>query len=212
MRACIVVLASWLFTSVAAAQVAPAPACVPTSTRENASGLGNPHGVRLPDAATTDPEENAEPEPWRGPRVDLGYVLYTIPDGWNGGLVHAASIAGYAPTGRLRLGGYLDGGVRSYSLGSSDAVVRVTAFGGYQDLGRISWFLPYIVATATGGVDVGKRFSTTVTEFFGGLGAEVGAEVNPVRSLHFGVAFGGQWFMMDKLHYGTWQFRVFVGL
>lgn len=183
------------------------------ANREGSGGLARPSDVQLPGMPATDATPAAaEPAPWRGPRVDLGYVLYDLPDGWGGGLVQAGSLAGYLPTGHLRLGMYVDGGVRDYALGPDDAVLRATLFAGYQDLGRISWFLPYLVGTVTGGVLVGKRFNTTVVDGMAGIGMEAGAEVNPIRSLHMGVAFGGTWLMMDGLHYGTWTFRVFVGL
>ena len=181
--------------------------------REGSGGLARPSDVDLPGLrANAENPATTEPAAWRGPRVDLGYVLYDLPDGWGGGLVQAGSLAGYLPTGHLRLGVYVDGGVRDYALGPDDAVLRATLFAGYQDLGRISGFLPYLVGTVTGGVLVGKRFSTTIVDGMAGVGVEAGAEVNPIRSLHMGVALGATWLTMDGLHYGTWTFRVFVGL
>lgn len=223
MRLLFVLVALWMSAS-ARADGEPTPeaslapnACRDAAERAEREGpllLARPAEVRLPGtppgAARVD-ATNAEP-PWQGPRVDFGYLLYDLRDGWGGGLVHAGSLSGYLPTGRLRLGLTVDAGARDYALGGSDAVVRGTIFAGYQDLGRISWLLPYVVGTVSGGVLVGKRFNTTVVDGLGGIGFEAGAEVNPIRSLHLGLGLGAMWVMMDGLHHATWTFRMFVGL
>ena len=181
---------------------------------ENATRLSRPPDAHADDEAAALEARNRpfDSARWKGPRVDIGYLFYVLSDSWGGGQVNGLSISGYVPTGRLRLGVMADGGVRRYTFGSDDAVVRGTAFVGYQDLGRISHFLPYFTGLLTSGAVIGKRFSTTFTNALFGLGAEIGVEVNPMRTLHGGVAFGGSWMTSGGLRYQVWTFRVFVGL
>ena len=153
-----------------------------------------------------------EAPPWGGPRVELGYVHYVLGDGFGGGTVHAVSFGGYLPTGQLRLGLIGEGGGRDYALGGGDAVLRATLVAGWQATGLIDHVVPYIAAVASCGVVVGQRFATTFAGALLGVGVEIGFEVNPVRTLHFGVSLAHVRADLEGLGYGLWVVRVFAGL
>ena len=150
--------------------------------------------------------------PWAGPRIELGYTHYALGDGFGGGSVHAVSFGGYLPTGQLRLGLIGDGGPRDYALGGGDAVLRATLVAGWQGVGLVDYVMPYVVAVASCGVVIGQRFATTFADALLGLGVEIGFEVNPVRTLHFGASLAHVRADLDGLGYGLWVLRLFVGL
>lgn len=170
---------------------------------------GVPHRSAPP---LSQPAEEAESEPWNGPRVELGYSYYVLGDGFGGGGVNAVSFGGYLPTGKLRLGLLGEAGVRDYTLGSDDAVVRGTLVAGWQGVGLTRYFVPYVQAVASAGFVLGQRFATTFVDPLFGLGVEIGVEVNPVRTLHFGASLAHVRADLDGLAYALWVVRLFVGL
>lgn len=179
---------------------------------ESAAGLAEPPAGVAPRRAEPLPAPVDDDPPWAGPRVELGYTHYSLGDGFGGGAVHAVSFGGYLPTRQLRLGLIGDGGARDYALGGGDAVLRATLVAGWQGVGLVDYVMPYVVAVASCGVVVGQRFATTFADALLGLGVEIGFEVNPVRTLHFGASLAHVRADLDGLGYGLWVLRLFVGL
>ena len=195
------------------------PAAIPSvaaadsdAPRQSGAALAEPPAGVAPRRAEPLPAPVDEDPPWDGPRVELGYTHYSLGDGFGGGAVHAVSFGGYLPTGQLRLGLIGDGGARDYALGGGDAVLRATLVAGWQGVGLVDYVMPYVVAVASCGVVVGQRFATTFADALLGLGVEVGFEVNPVRTLHFGASLAHVRADLDGLGYGLWVLRLFVGL
>jgi hypothetical protein len=179
---------------------------------ENGAALAEPPAGVPPRRAQPVAPPADEAPPWDGPRVELGYVHYVLGDGFGGGSVHAVSFGGYLPTGQLRLGLIGEGGGRDYALGGGDAVLRATLVAGWQGTGLIDYVVPYLAAVASCGVVVGQRFATTFASALLGLGIEIGFEVNPVRTLHFGASLAHVRADLDGLGYGLWVVRLFAGL
>jgi len=187
-------------------------AAADSAPTESGAALAEPPAGVAPRRAEPLPAAVDEDPRWDGPRVELGYTHYSLGDGFGGGAVHAVSFGGYLPTGQLRLGLIGDGGVRDYALGGGDAVLRATLVAGWQGVGLIDYVMPYVVAVASAGVVVGQRFATTFADALLGLGVEIGFEVNPVRTLHFGASLAHVRADLDGLGYGLWVVRLFVGL
>jgi hypothetical protein len=188
---------------------------------ETGAALGAPPaGVRpRRGSVTTPPAAETDDVPWNGPRVELGYAHSVLPDlpraaGTDGaGSVHAITFGGYAPIlPQLRLGLLGEGGSRAYALGRDDLLLRGTLVAGWQGVGLLPHLAPFVVATGGLGVLIGQRFSTTLTSLVTSVGLELGLEVNPVRTLHLGAAFGHAITHVDGLRFGVWQVRVFIGL
>jgi hypothetical protein len=130
-----------------------------------------------------------------------------------GGTVHAVTFGGYAPIHpQLRLGLIGEGGTRAYPLGKDDLLLRGVVVAGWQGVGILPYFAPFVVATGGLGVLVGQRFATTFTHRLTSIGLEIGLENNPIRSFHFGAALGHAITHADGLRFGVWQLRLFVGL
>ncbi len=208
--------------SAASTSRAPAASASRTSPGpERAFGLATPRpGVRprawrLGAAPRRPPSHHAPAAPaagWNGPRVELGWAHYTLTDGYGGGTVNAFDFGGYIPFGWLRLGGYAELGSRSYQLGDGDAVVRGNLLVGYQYLRRLAPMVPYAAVVGTLGVVIGKRFHTPLSYDMGGLGIEVGADFNLVRSLWVGIGLSYLRAAMQGLAYDILTLRLRIGL
>lgn len=183
----------------------------PTGIESGAALAEPPAGVRPRRAPRLAPPAD-EREPWNGPRVELGYSYYVLGDGFGGGGVNTFSFGGYLPTGRVRLGLIGEGGVRDYALADDDAIVRGTLVVGWQGVGLVDYVMPYIAAVASAGFVIGQRFATTFVDALFGLGVEIGFEVNPVRTLHFGASLAHVRADLGGLAYGLWVLRIFAGL
>ena len=183
----------------------------PPNIESGAALAEPPAGVRPRRAAPLRPPAD-EAEPWNGPRVELGYAYYVLGDGFGGGGVNTFSFGGYLPTGRFRLGLIGEGGVRDYTLADDDAIVRGTLVAGWQGVGLVDYVMPYVAAVASAGFVVGQRFATTFIDALLGLGVEIGFEVNPVRTLHFGASLAHVRADLGGLSYGLWVLRLFAGL
>ncbi len=170
-----------------------------------------PAGVR-PRRAAPLPSAADEAPAWGGPRVELGYAHYVLGDGFGGGTVHAVSFGGYLPTGQLRLGVIGEGGGRDYALGGADGVLRATLVAGWQGTQLVRYFVPYIAALGSAGVVIGQRFATTFADALLGVGLEIGVELNPARTLHFGASLAHIRVDLGGLGYGLWVVRLFAGL
>jgi hypothetical protein len=144
--------------------------------------------------------------------VALSYRLYTLRDWQGGGRVNSASFAGFLPTRYVRAGGGLEAGSRNYDLGSDEGLLSANVFAGYQHLGDLGRVLPYLVGVGEVGFTFGKRFHTPVSRVFRGAGAELGASINLVRSLHVGVGVSFMLYTMGDLSYDTFGLRLSIGL
>jgi hypothetical protein len=143
--------------------------------------------------------------------VELGYTHYAIVDGFGGGDVHSGVFGGYLPTGSIRLHAAAELGVRDYSIGQDDAVVRGHVLAGYQRLvGRR--FLPYGAVVGTLGALIGKRFHTPLTHALFGAGLEVGADLLLVRSLFVGMGLSWVRASIRGLGYDLYAIRLRIGL
>lgn len=152
------------------------------------------------------------PLTWTGPRVELGYRIYSLADSAGGGAVNSATFSGFLPTRFLRAGGGLEAGGRAYEYGPTEGLFSGNAFVGYQhlrDLGRVA---PYVVAVGELGFLLGKRFHTPVTRFARGAGIEIGADVNVVRSFYLGLGLSYMVYSIDGLSYDTFGLRLSMGL
>ena len=201
----------------------PAPAETPAATPDSGAGLADalgdprvgatprPAAARADRAPRAAPVAPAEAAPWDGPRVELGYTHYAIVDGFGGGDVHAGFFGGYLPTSSLRLGGSAELGVRDYSLGQSDALLRASVVAGYQHLSTRP-FVPYVVAVGTAGILLTKRFRTPGSDAIFGAGLEVGADLNLYRTLYVGVGLAYQRASVGGLGHDLWVIRLRIGL
>lgn len=187
------------------------PAASAPAHESGAALAAPPAGVRPRRAAPLASSADEAPA-WGGPRVELGYAHYVLGDGFGGGTVHAVSFGGYLPTGQLRLGMVGEGGGRDYALGGADGVLRATLVAGWQGLGLVRYFVPYIAALGSAGVVVGQRFATTFADALLGVGLEIGVELNPARTLHFGASLAHIRVDLGGLGYGLWVVRLFAGL
>jgi hypothetical protein len=181
----------------------------PVVSLESPDALGVPRpGIR----ARRPPPPEEEGPPWRGPRVQLGWAHFVLPDGYGGGGAHAFTFGGYLPTGRVRLGAWTELGSRNYRLGQNDLMVRAIAAGGYQHLVERSPWLPYVVVTASMGGLFGKRFHTPASDFIYGLGLEAGLDVNLVRSFFVGLALGYSRLSFGDVAAHVFEIRMHMGL
>lgn len=175
-----------------------------------ADALGDPR--HDPTRVRSEPARELVPEEeWKGPNVELGYTHFNLYDAFEGGDVHAGTFGGFLPFAPIRLGGWVEIGVRQYSLGDDDFLLRANIIAGYQYLG---WrpFAPYAGATASVGVVFGQRFGSPEASGFGGGGIELGAEINLVKNLWFGLSLGYQRVSLAGSGFDLWVFRVRTGL
>ena len=148
----------------------------------------------------------------RGPRVKLGYHLYSLHDRLGGGIVHAAAFSGFLPTRFIRAGGGVEAGARSYAYGNDDGLLSGNLFVGYQHLRDLGPVVPYLVAVGELGLLLQKRYHTPLVRGMRGMGFELGADVKVVRSLHVGVGLTFMLYTMDDLAYDTFGLRLSIGL
>lgn len=167
-------------------------------------------------AAAEAPNEQTKPEAndllVRGPRVKLGYHLFSLHDALGGGVVHAAAFSGFLPTRFIRAGGGAEAGVRNYAYGGADGLLTGNLFVGYQHLGDLGPVVPYLVAVGELGLVFQKRYHTPLTRGLRGMGLELGADIKLVRSLHVGVGLTFMLYTMDDLAYDTFGLRLSIGL
>ena len=156
--------------------------------------------------------DEKEPEPWKGPRVQLSYRVYSLSDWQGGGLVNSAAFSGFLPTRYFRGGGGVEAGGRQYEYGSAEGLLSGHLFAGYQHLGDLGRFVPYLVAMGEYGFTFGKRFHTPTSRSFRGIGAELGTDVQLIRGLHVGIGISFMVYTMDDLRYDTFGLRLSVGL
>jgi hypothetical protein len=159
------------------------------------------------------PSETGTSQPSaRGPRVKVGYHLYSLHDRLGGGIVHAAAFSGFLPTRFIRAGGGAEVGGRSYAYGNVDGVLAGNLFVGYQHLRDLGPVVPYLVAVGELGLVLQKRYHTPLVRGMRGMGFELGADVTIVRSLHVGVGLTFMLYTMDDLAYDTFGLRLSIGL
>jgi hypothetical protein len=164
-------------------------------------------------AAADAPSETGKSElRARGPRVKLGYHLYSLHDRLGGGIVHAAAFSGFLPTRFIRAGGGVEAGSRSYGYGHGDGLLSGNLFVGYQHLRDLGPVVPYLVAVGELGLVLQKRYHTPLVRGMRGMGFELGADVTVVRSLHVGVGLTFMLYTMDDLAYDTFGLRLSIGL
>ncbi len=184
---------------------------------ESSAELGNPRVPLSPEHRASNGDVNAiraaqrAAQPWRGPRIEIGYVHYSLTDSNGGGPVNGVSIGGYLATGHLRLGVLGDAGSRRYSFDENDLAMRVSAVAGYQALDALP-FLPFVVARLDWGVLVQQRFNTTLADGIYGIGLEAGIEINPGRKFHFGMSVGVSYIDVHDLSFSSFSLRAFLGL
>lgn len=154
----------------------------------------------------------SEPADWNGPRVALSYRLYALHDSQGGGRVNTAGFSGFLPTRYVRAGGGLEAGARRYEYGSGEGLLSGNVFVGYQHLHDLGRVVPYAVVLGELGVLFQKRFHTPQTPLFRGVGLELGASVNLVRSLYVGAGLSFMMYTMDGLSYDTFGLRLSIGL
>jgi hypothetical protein len=184
---------------------------------ETSAALSDPHvaGASVAPAGTTAAAPRRDPNTpryWKGPRVEIGYVHYSLSDSNGGGPVNGISIGGYAPTGALRLGVLGDAGQRRYTFDEDDIALRVSAVVGYQALRAVRRLTPFVAARFDLGVLIRQRFNTTLADSMYGAGIEAGFEINPARSFHLGMAMGISVIESHGLSYVSWSLRAFFGL
>jgi hypothetical protein len=174
-------------------------------------------GVGVGQSAQGDarPEQGRPAQPdfiQRGPRVKLGYHLYTLHDRIGGGIVHAAAFSGFLPTRYIRAGGGIEAGARSYAFGHADGLLTGNLFVGYQHMRDLGPVMPYLVAVGELGLVIEKRYHTSLLQGLRGCGFELGADVKLVRSLHAGVGLTFMLYTLDDLAYDTFGLRLSIGL
>jgi hypothetical protein len=170
----------------------------------------------VPHAEADTPSDKAQPVAndliVRGPRVKLGYHLFSLHDALGGGIVHAAAFSGFLPTRFIRAGGGVEAGLRQYAYGNGDGLLSGNLFVGYQHLGDLGPVLPYLVAVGELGLVFEKRYHTPLVRGMRGMGLELGADIKLVRSLHVGVGLTFMLYTMDDLAYDTFGLRLSIGL
>ncbi len=149
---------------------------------------------------------------WTGPRVELGYRIYSLTDDAGGGAVSSATFSGFLPTRFVRAGGGLEAGGRGYEYGATEGLFSGNAFVGYQHLRDLGRMAPYVVAVGELGFVLGKRFHTPRTNLIRGAGVEIGADVNVVRSFYLGLGLGYMVYSLDDLAYNSFGLRLSAGL
>jgi hypothetical protein len=177
-------------------------------------GVGAAANVGQPAHAESS-REQARPTPdllQRGPRVKLGYHLYSLRDRLGGGIVHAASFSGFLPTRFIRAGGGIEAGARSYGYSHADGLLSGNLFVGYQHMRDLGPVLPYFVAVGELGLLIQERYHSSLLRGLRGFGCELGADVKLVRSLHVGVGVTFMLYTMDDLAYDTFGLRLSIGL
>lgn len=209
-RATFVLVLSLAFAGSVFASQAVAQDDAPLAADEGAVSLAQPE-ADAEEATDGNGSTFDEPEVWQGPRVELGFTHYVLSDGLGAGSVNAASFGGFLPLGWPRIGASIEAGVRSYAKGQDDFLGRGNLMLGYQHLG-LDRFLPYITLVGTMGPLLGKRFDRPVSHLLYGVGVEVGADVNIVRSFFAGLAFSYIRASMWDLSYDLFIFKVSVGL
>jgi hypothetical protein len=180
-----------------------------TGAARSASADDRPSGPTVGQNATGD--ASAQPVA-RGPRVKLGYHLYSLHDRLGGGIVHAAAFSGFFPTRFIRAGGGVEAGARSYAYGNGDGLLSGNLFVGYQHLRDLGPVVPYLVAVGELGVLFEKRYHTPLVRLVRGVGFELGTDVKLVRSLHVGVGLTFMLYTVDDLAYDTFGLRLSIGL
>jgi hypothetical protein len=152
------------------------------------------------------------PDAWKGPKVQLGYRIYSLHDWQGGGIVNTATFSGFLPTRYLRAGGGVEAGGRRYEYGEAEGLLSGHLFAGYQHLADLGRLVPYLVAMGEYGFTFGKRFHTPTSRAFRGIGAELGTSVRLVRGLHVGIGVSFMVYTMDDLRYDTFGMRLSIGL
>jgi hypothetical protein len=176
-------------------------------------GLGAGVGQRAQADARSEPARPTQPDfMQRGPRVKLGYHLYTLHNRIGGGIVHAAAISGFLPTRFIRAGGGIEAGARSYGWGHDDGLLTGNLFVGYQHMRDLGPVMPYLVAVGELGLVIEKRYHTSLLQGLRGFGCELGADVKLVHSLHAGVGLTFMLYTLDDLAYDTFGLRLSIGL
>lgn len=198
-RAMLVALALWLTLAVGSA------AAQDSAPEETA-------GSAVAQRAETEAPADTRASSWKGPRVELAYRIRGLKDSMGGRSASTAVFSGFLPTRRFRGGGGVEAGGRSYELGATEGLVSGHLFAGYQHLGDLGRFVPYIVAIGEWGVLFGKRFHTPQSRSIRGAGVELGTDVNLVRSLYVGLGVGFMLYTMDGLAYDSFGMRVSIGL
>jgi hypothetical protein len=179
------------------------------------AGLAGPVAAedRTPSPSTQKPGSKQDQDAAaRGPRVKLGYHLYSLHDRLGGGIVQTAAFSGFFPTRFIRSGGGVEGGARSYAFGNADGLLSGNLFVGYQHLRDLGPVVPYLVAVGEFGVMFQKRYHTPLVRSVRGVGFELGADVKLVRSLHVGVGLTFMLYTIDDLAYDTFGLRLSIGL
>lgn len=190
--------------------VSDVSADAPRRTVETSAALGDPRVVD-PEVLRQNGGASRERQ-WRGPRVELGFVHYSLSDSSGGGPVNGVSIGGYFATRRLRLGVLGDAGSRRYLYDENDIALRVSAIVGYQALNAAGRLTPFIALRGDWGVPIQQRFNTTLSDGLYGIGIEGGIEVNAIRTLHMGIALGIAHMASHDLSFVSWSLRIFFGL
>lgn len=165
-------------SAVAPAAAAPSPAVAALTAPAGAGEDSAPTGSETTLSSAS--EGAASPV---GPRIELGYALYSFSDGETSGRVHAGSFGGYFYTGDLRLGARAEVGKRADRLGVDDVLVRAIAVAGYQYRG--SPWVPYLVAVGSYGWLIEQGTLAPRTAALPGVGLELGLD------LRFGAVFVG---------------------
>ncbi len=163
-------------------------------------------------ALAQDAAPREAPLPWTGPRVELGYRVYSLADSNGGGAVNSVTFSGFLPTRFLRAGGGVEAGGRAYEYGATEGLFSGNAFVGYQHLGDLGRVVPYVVAVGELGFLLGKRFHTPMAQFVRGAGVEIGADVNVVRNFYLGLGLSYVVYSINGLSYDTFGLRLSMGL
>ena len=198
-------LASWLLAAALVAAVGT------TTSAQDVAASPAPAPTQAP-AVKAEKAKDDNALPWTGPRVELGYRIYSLSNANGGGAVSSATFAGYLPTRFLRAGGGLEAGGRAYEYGPTEGLLSGNAFAGYQHLRDLGRVVPYVVAVGELGILLGKRFHTPVTDLVRGAGVEIGADVNVVRSFYLGLGLSYMVYSIDGLSYDTFGLRLSIGL
>ena len=142
----------------------------------------------------------------------LGYSFFRLRDGHGGGQVHAGHFGGFLPVHWARLGASAEIGVRRYTLGGNDAILRVGLEGGIQHARGWGPLHPYASLRATFGLALTERFSTTLREPLRGFGVAVGADLRIAGPAHVGVSLAFMRIGLGDLAHNTMELQVRFGL
>ncbi|MEM6961191.1 MAG: hypothetical protein AAF550_05545, partial [Myxococcota bacterium] len=190
----------------------PRTALTRTAREDEALGDAGQEPVHPEDPATAERSRSeATNSPWLGPRVELGYVRYRLRDGAGAGVVHALAFGGHFSHRWLRFSLLGEGGSRSYQLGSNDLLARAQVVFGIQRL-VVERVMAYANVSWGGGVLIGTRFHSSVSDLFHGIGLEAGSEIRTAGPFWIGAGLGYLRAKMQGLVYHSAVFRIRIGL